>query len=230
MKRIRNISLVLGVTCLVVPAHFAEASAHTWDIREVFSNADGTIQFVEMREMNGTSGETGLGGRKVVSMATGNEFTFPANLVGPTNSRNILLATAGFAALPGAPTPDYIIVDGFFDTSGDTLSYHVYDSWTFGAVPTDCINSLNDGSGVAENTPTNYDGQGGAVDCAGPGCPADITASDGGPPDGQIDVFDLLELLANWNTNGRGANIAPPNDIVDVFDLLELLANWDMCP
>lgn len=56
-------------------------------------------------------------------------------------------------------------------------------------------------------------------------CPADIVGGNG-----VVDVFDLIELLSNWGTNGPGANIAEPaNDIVDVFDLLELLSAWGAC-
>jgi len=53
-----------------------------------------------------------------------------------------------------------------------------------------------------------------------PVTPEDITG------DGVVDVFDLLDLLANWGTNGAGSDIAEPNDVVDVFDLLALLAAW----
>lgn len=63
-----------------------------------------------------------------------------------------------------------------------------------------------------------------------PECPADIANSSGPTPDGTVDVFDLLELLSNWNTNGPGAAIADPTDNVDVFDLLDLLAAWGDCP
>ena len=45
----------------------AFAGAHTWDVNEVFSNADGTIQFIELREANGTAGETGVGNGTVTS-------------------------------------------------------------------------------------------------------------------------------------------------------------------
>ncbi len=61
-------------------------------------------------------------------------------------------------------------------------------------------------------------------------CPWDIADSIGPGMDGQVNVFDLLLLLANWNTNGPGAAIAPDVNIVNVFDLLELLANWGPCP
>lgn len=61
-------------------------------------------------------------------------------------------------------------------------------------------------------------------------CAADLTDSTGGGPDGDVNVFDLLELLSNWGTNGPGANIAdPPNNVVDVFDLIALLEAWGSC-
>ncbi len=57
------------------------------------------------------------------------------------------------------------------------------------------------------------------------GCPGECVA-----PLGTIDVFDLLELLANWGTGNCGAAFAAPDNIVDVFDLLELLSLWGVCP
>lgn len=60
-------------------------------------------------------------------------------------------------------------------------------------------------------------------------CPADIANAGGPTPDGMVNVFDLLELLTNWGTNGPGAAISPPTNIVDVFDLLALLAAWGDC-
>ena len=47
--------------------------------------------------------------------------------------------------------------------------------------------------------------------------------------DNAVDVNDLLILLANWGTDGDGANLAPPTNIVDVNDLLVILANWGAC-
>ncbi len=61
-----------------------------------------------------------------------------------------------------------------------------------------------------------------------PPCPTDVVPAPLG--NGAVDVFDLLELLANWGANGPGADIAEPLDVVDVFDLLDLLSNWGPCP
>lgn len=66
------------------------------------------------------------------------------------------------------------------------------------------------------------------VNPAEPACPADLTGA-GNMPDGMVDVSDLFRLLANWNTNGPGADLAAPTNIVDVSDLFVLLAAWGDC-
>ena len=148
------IGALAGAACLGLVGAPAMAGSHTWDVGEIFSNADGTIQFIELK--NGpTGGEIFLGGLPVSSNT--NTFIFPGSLgccgAFPnccTNNKTILLATAGFAAL-GGPAPDHIIVDNFFSTSGDTITYHVYDSVSFGAgvLPTDgCQSPFSCGPGV----------------------------------------------------------------------------------
>ena len=93
-------------------------------------------------------------------------------LSGDTTNTFYLLGTAAFAALPGAPTPDAIIPAGsvpFFAQSGDTVAFGGFDTWTFGAVPTDGTNSLNRGlppsetAGNGANSPTNFAGATGSV-------------------------------------------------------------------
>jgi len=55
-------------------------------------------------------------------------------------------------------------------------------------------------------------------------CAADLD------PNGTVNVADLLQMLANWGTDGPGADLAPPYDTVNVSDLLELLSAWGDCP
>lgn len=152
---------------LLAAAETALAGAHTWDVNEVFSNSDGTVQFVELREANGTVGETGVPGQTLASSTKNFTISGPA-LTPPTSNKFYLLGTAAFQALPGAPAVDATIPAGtvpfFFATGGDTVSYGPYDSWNFGTVPTDGINSLHrTGSSPAVNSPTNYAGQSGSV-------------------------------------------------------------------
>jgi hypothetical protein len=166
-----------AAACIFAFAYSGAASAgiHTWDVNEVFSNADGTIQFVEMFESGGGAGETGMGTGTLSSNTQSFGLTGGPVPV-PTSNKFYLIATQGFADLPGAPVPDEIIPAGsvvFFDTAGDTVSFGAIDSWAFGAVPTNGTDSLDRFLGVGANSPTNYLGTTGSVDASGaPGVPA----------------------------------------------------------
>ena len=60
-----------------------------------------------------------------------------------------------------------------------------------------------------------------------PPCPADCSIV----PDGQVNVTDLLALLAGWGSTGS-CDMAPPggDGTINVTDLLALLAAWGPCP
>lgn len=163
--------LMMGLfVCLT--ANVATAGSHLWRFNEAFSNPDGTIQFVELKESMGADTEIYLSGKYVESDATGKQYVFPADLVPPTGNKYLLLATAGFAALPGAPTPDYIVPDGFFSVGADTLRYWLYSAatmtWANGQLPTDGVSSLAPDGSVDVNSPTNYAGETGSVAVAAP--------------------------------------------------------------
>ena len=172
MKARPLLTLILGsLVLLLCTSRPAMSGVHLWRLTELFSNADGTIQFVEMTTCCGSAGgEIFLGGQHLRSN-TG-DFIFPGNLTAATANKHVLLGTSGYAALPGAPVPDYIIPDHFFSTGGDTLSFAVYDTMIFGAgaLPTNGTNSLQknqedatDTNFVAVNTPTNLHEQSGSV-------------------------------------------------------------------
>lgn len=167
----RNVVLGLGLGLVALCGTPALAGSHLWRFNEVFSNADGTIQFIEMMECCGAANEVALSGKWILSNTTGNQFNYPANLpLGSTANKHLLLATAGFAALPGAPTPDYIIVDNFFDLNQELLTYWLYPAATFmfgpGALPTDGIMSLNVDGTTGVNSPTNFADETGSVDAS----------------------------------------------------------------
>jgi len=65
------------VAALVVATFASQAFAggHTWRVKEIFSNADGTIQYIETWEANGTKGETGTANHDITSGT--NIFTIP---------------------------------------------------------------------------------------------------------------------------------------------------------
>src|SRR6185503_13176295 len=117
----------------------------------------------------GSSIEVQMGGKDVFSLS--HSFTFPSNLTGDTAYRYLLLGTAAYAALPGAPAPDYIIPSGFFSTTSDTVRWHIYPnatlSFSSGQLPTDGTHSLNNDHTIGTNSPTNWAGQTGSVHLAG---------------------------------------------------------------
>ncbi len=236
-----NLTIVLGLICvaLLTPAApRALAGSHLWVIHEVFSSADGSVQFIEMKECCGANNEIFLNGKWILSDTTGNQFDFPGNLPCCTANQHLLLATAAFAALPGAPTPDYTISENFFDLNEDTLTYWVYTAATFSFgpddLPTDGTHSLvclgGDAGGCTAtatevNSPTNFAGETGSVE-VGPCNPADL---DG---DGNVAAFDLALLLGSWGpcpANGDCAADLDGDGSVDAFDLALLLGAWGPC-
>lgn len=165
VKKFIVMGVVMAIAVLAMSVNKAEALVHAWQIREVFSNDDGTIQFIEMYNNFAFTGEVLLGGTTFTTNA--NVHTFSGNLVIPTDFKSFLMATSGFAALPGAPAPNFTIVDNFFNVNGDTLTFtagsFTYRTLTFGSgqLPIDGVLSLNRNltTGVlttTTNSPTNF--------------------------------------------------------------------------
>jgi len=135
-------------------------SFHLYTINELYSNADGTIQFIELKVGN-ANGESLWQGQtiKVVQGLTVHSFTFPTNLPSPaTANTSVLIATQGFAAL-GIVTPDFIVPSGFLFTSdGATVNFANVDSVAYSTLPLDGSLSINRLGTTAVNSPTNFAG------------------------------------------------------------------------
>jgi hypothetical protein len=146
------------------------AKSHLWRFTEFFSNASGTVQFIEMQECCGSVEETQMTTANITTQS-GNTYTFPNDISGSTAHRWILIATQSFANLPGAPTPDFIIPPHFFDPHGDRLRYRAtldIVNLSAGALPLDGFNSLDrnlqTGALTAmANSPINFAGGTGTV-------------------------------------------------------------------
>ena len=132
---------ILVVSILLVQGHAAVAGIHTWDVGEVFTNADGTIQFVEFVEANGGNGETGISGGSTSSDAKG--FSWSGAPVSGTAFKRYLVGSQSFANLTGAPPIDGLmplsVLPFFFQPASDTVDFAVYDSCTFTAIPTNGV-------------------------------------------------------------------------------------------
>src|SRR2546430_8980847 len=87
---------------LLLSAGAARAAYHLWDVNEVYSSADGTVQFIELRAILG--GQQSLGTFSATIRSTNssgiNVFTFPTNLPGDTASKTCILGTSNLASVP----------------------------------------------------------------------------------------------------------------------------------
>jgi len=82
---------------------------------------------------------------------------------------------------------------------------------------------------AADQTADNYIGT--------PGIVGDFCGANFGPPDGYVDVWDLMQFADHWHTrtgegnwDGKydltGPNFGNPDDYVDVWDLMIFADNW----
>jgi hypothetical protein len=185
----RSVTRLVRLSALAVIALFAagvpsaKAAFHLWQVKEAFTNSDGSVQFVEMFDSFG--GETSTNGLTITANSDGNikTFTFPSNLSLNTPG-HLLIASTGFGSLPGGVTPDFTFASGgvtlpffnpnamnitlTFSGNGDSMSF------TGASLPKDGINSLTDSGAVGfppgtpsissgTNSPTNLAGSSGSV-------------------------------------------------------------------
>jgi hypothetical protein len=168
----------------------AKALFHLWQVKEVFTNASGSVQFIEM--FDSFSGETSTSGKTLTANSDGNikTFTFPSNLSHATPG-SLLIATTGFGALSGAVTPDFTfdqstttITGSFFNPNATNLTFTFSGSgdsmsFTGASLPKNGINSLTDAGAVGlppgtpnissgTNSPTNLLGNSGSVNVPPP--------------------------------------------------------------
>jgi len=153
---------VRAVLCMLAAALAfpASASFHTFALKQFYSNADGSIQFIVLTEVSGFDGQEFLKNRSITNTqgATQHAVTFPNNLPsGLTANRSFLIATPGFAAL-GLVTPDYVMPAGFLFTNGGTVNYAGADQATYAALPTDGVNALYTDGTTRPNLATNFAG------------------------------------------------------------------------
>jgi len=139
----------------------AGAAFHLWTMTEIYSNADGSVQFLELSSPS--DGEGFVSGHRLTSTAGGTtrSYAFPSDLPFLTRAKRMLVATEGFAAL-GVVTPDFVVPNGFFSVAGGLVNFADVDMWTYPPLPAGELSLLRNGI-TGANTPTNFAGQTGSV-------------------------------------------------------------------
>jgi hypothetical protein len=182
----------------------AGAAFHLWTMTELYSNADGTVQFLELSAITG--GQQFLSGHTLRSTSGGTSrtFTFSNDLPGDTpNGRRMLVGTQGFAAL-GIVAPDYVVPNGFFFQGGGSINFgEGADLWNHGALPAPPL-SLNRGGSTSTNSPRNFAGQTGSIAASAP------------PPTPSFNVQAIWERSPAGSESGWGVNITHQGDVLFV--------------
>jgi len=145
----------------------ARATFHLWTMDEVYSSADGRVQYIELRALTG--GQQFLGGHSLTASGGANpprSYSFTGSLPGDSEGHRFLVGTASFAAL-GVVTPDYVVPDGFLSPGGGTITFaEGADLWTYPALPADGRLSLNRDGSTSVNNPRNFANETGTIQAA----------------------------------------------------------------
>ena len=160
----------LATTTLLIFSAVAFGAFHLFTIEQVYSNADGTVQFVVLT--TSSNGEHMWStGAFLSSTDTGGatrNVSFTTDLSSSnTAGRRVLIATQGFADL-GILAPDYIIPNHFISTGPGSVTY-ASSTVNYTALPGDGINALYVGGTIAPNLATNFAGLSASVQPAATG-------------------------------------------------------------
>jgi len=163
---VRPALLALAVSGFAAPRS-AEAVFHLWEIREVYSNENGSIQYIELSTTFAGQGFVNAHDITATSDGVEHTFTFDSNVVGDTTDRTLLIATPEFTALAGATVPDYTLPCGpFFDPDAVaiTIDFVGADSVDFAGADLPAGSSdalyftIAGATSTAANTPQNFAG------------------------------------------------------------------------
>ena len=144
----------------------ASAAFHLWTIRELFTNLDGSLQFIELSTTSGSQQFVNAQQIQVKdqSNTTTHTFAIPANLPSDSANKTFILATAGVQAA-GGPAPDFTIPSNFLFAAGGTINFFGTNTGlVYTALPTDGITShAIPGNTNQVNSPKNFAGSTGQV-------------------------------------------------------------------
>jgi hypothetical protein len=154
----------------------AHAGHHQWFISEIYSNASGTVQFVELKGV--ANNEQFLNGFNVDTFGTvSSSVALGPNLPSSaTAGAYLLLGTSEYATLAaqqGAPAPDRILPNNFLQLDTDTVRYAgiaaTDRTYSAGGLPTNGIDSLDfEHPSATVNSPQNFAGATGSIDGSAP--------------------------------------------------------------
>lgn len=209
----------LAALALVFFASVGQAAFHNFRIEQIYSNADGSIQFVVLHEAFGQNNENLWNGNSLVATPAGGAARvsqFPQNLPNAsTANKRVLVATPGFAAL-NIVTPNYTMPAGFIPVGGGSLNYAGVHTVTFGPLPTDGVNAINASGNVIPNVATNFAGVTASVVPAAAGPPIALAIEYYNQSQdhyfmtqiqNEIAILDAGITIKGWTRTGQSFNV-----------------------
>jgi hypothetical protein len=185
--------LFAALACLPAAATF-----HLWSMDELYSNADGSVQFLEMTAL--APSQQFLSGHTltVTQGSTVHTFNVTSTLPGDSAGHRMIFGTQSFANL-GIVRPDIIVPDHFFFTGSGSIDWAGADLWNYSGLPSDGRLSLNRDGSTGVNSPLDFAGQTGTVTA---------TSSSGGSRNYQ-GLWYRGEVEKGW-----GVNVTHQDDVI----------------
>lgn len=143
-------------------AQSASATFHLWVLSELYSNADGTVQYIELSTLDNDQEFVSGFAISASQGASTHTFTIPSDLPTGTAGHKFLVGTQGFAGL-GIVAPDYIVPNGFLFLPNGSVDFAGVDSVTYGALPADGVHAIDRNGNSVVNAPTNFAGASGSI-------------------------------------------------------------------
>ena len=157
----------LALAAASLPAVDALGAGHAFQIDQVYSNADGSVQYVILRETAGLDDQDGFAGLTLTATRDDrvNTFVFPTNLPSTKTAKHaVLIATQGYVALAATVNefaviePDYVIPNRFLPTVAGRITFADSDTFTYDALPSSGISSVFRGGDIEDATVQNFRG------------------------------------------------------------------------
>jgi len=163
LTAVARIALLAACVLAARPA----AADHAFTIDQLYSNADGSIQYVVLRETAGLDNQDGFAGLALTASAGGRiaTFTFTGNLPSAQTARRaVLVATQGYVAAAGKTVefaqvpPDFVVPNRFLPTVGGTVTFAGGDHMSYDSLPGDGTTALFGTGTVGDAQMQNFNG------------------------------------------------------------------------
>jgi hypothetical protein len=171
-RLLRNM-LPLASACLAIlfSPESASAAFHIWSVTEVYSSADGTVQFIELSTAAGS--QQFVAGQSISSVSSSgtHTFTFPSSLPSDSANKTCIIGTSNLVSIPGGLVPDFFIANNFIGPAiaggNATVTYNASgSSIAYTNLPIDGDLSLTRSGGsviLATNSPKNFKNQSNSI-------------------------------------------------------------------